>query len=316
MANNIGGMPPALRTPQQVDTTTATTAITTGPTLSTRGPTPSTLMQAPNRLHQAAAKGDYPRLLDALRSEIYRVNELSPDTGRTPLQAAQIGGHHDAAQLLINAGARVHPLEPGYTAATVSLHAAAEEGNPELLAAVLKCSKADLNKPDPLYGLTPLMFAVRGKYREAVGMLLEAGAKPNRMDARNRLPGVEAAGHGNPAVLALLLDGGASAQRPDGIGNTPLMTASLFGSLDTMTLVLEKKVPVDQPDSTGATALFKAVMSGRADKVRLLLENGADAGHVDRSGRTPLMLARQLPHAQDIVPLLEQHGRSMNGTGE
>jgi len=316
MANNISGMPPALRASQQVDPSTAATATTTGPTLSTRPPSPPTRLQDPNRLHQAAAKGDYPRLLDALKSEIYRVNELSPDTGRTPLQAAQIGGHQDAAQLLINAGARVYPLEPGYTPSTVSLHSAAEEGNPELLAAVLKGSKADLNKPDSLYGLTPLMFAVRGKHREAVGMLLEAGAKPNRMDARNKLPAVEAAGHGSTTVLALLLEGGASAQRPDGIGNTPLMAASLFGSLDTMTLVLEKKVPVDQPDSSGATALFKAVMSGRADKVRLLLENGADAGHVDRSGRTPLMLASQLPHTQVIVPLLEQHGRSMNGTGE
>ena len=96
-------------------------------------------MQHPHKLHQAAARGDYPVLLDALKRDISRVNERDPDTGRTPLQAAQAGKHDNAAQLLINAGARVHPLQPGCEPAAVSLYAAAEEGNPDLLAAVLDC---------------------------------------------------------------------------------------------------------------------------------------------------------------------------------
>lgn len=266
-------------------------------------------MQHPHRLHQAAASGDHPVLLDALKRDISRVNERDPDTGRTPLQAAQAGKHDNATQLLINAGARVHPLQPGCEPAVVLLYAAAEEGNPDLLAAVLDLSKADLNKPDPLSGLTPLMFAIRGKHLEAVDMLLRAGAKPNRPDARNRQPAVEAAGASNKALLARLLERGASAQRPDSIGNTPLMAASLLGSLDSMTLLLEKGAWVDQPDGSGATALFKAVMSGSTDKVKLLLDKGADAGHADRSGRTPLMLARQHAHMQDIVPLLEKYGK-------
>ena len=273
-------------------------------------------MQPPEVLHQAAASGDYPTLLDALKRGISRVNEVDPNTGHTPLQAAHIGKHEDAAQLLINAGARVHPLAPGDNPATVSLYAAAEEGSPELLAAVLSGSKAALNKPDPQSGLTPLMFATRGKHLEAVDTLLRAGAKASRIDARGRLPAVEAAGHGDTALLALLLEHGASAQRPDSSGNTPLMAASLLGNLDSMKLLMENGAWVNQPDDSGATALFRAVLSGSTDKVRLLLDNGADAGHADRSGRTPPMLVKQLPLLQDIALLLEQHGSGMTGARE
>jgi ankyrin repeat protein len=311
MANNIGGKPPASLISHQEDTSapaTATPAVSRGrPSLSTRDPSPPTAMQNPHVLHQAAAKGDYPALLDALKRGISRVNEVDPQTGLTPLQAAQAGKHQDAVQLLVNAGARVHPLAPGYWPGGISLYAAAEEGNLELLAALPR-SKTVLNAPDPQSGLTPLMFAIRGNHPGAVAMLLHAGARADRMDGRGRLPAVEAAGRRDTALLASLLESGASAQRPDNSGNTPLMAASLFGNLDSMTLVLEKGAWPDQPDSAGATALFKAVMSGSTDKVRLLLDHGADVRHADLSGRTPLMLAKQLPFSQEIVLLLEQHG--------
>ena len=267
-------------------------------------------------LHRAAAKGDRRALLDSVIGAMDRINEVDPQTGRTPLQAAHEGGHWHAVQLLVDAGARVHPVEPTYQPASVSLYAAAEEGNPELLTAVLSGSKAALNKPDPQSGLTPLMFATRGKHLEAVDTLLRAGAKASRIDARGRLPAVEAAGHGDTALLALLLEHGASAQRPDSSGNTPLMAASLLGNLDSMKLLLENGAWVNQPDDSGATALFRAVLSGSTDKVRLLLDNGADAGHADRSGRTPPMLVKQLPLLQDIALLLEQHGSGMTGARE
>jgi ankyrin repeat protein len=310
MANNIGGMPPASQTLRHAETpaSTSTSTTTSGqPTLSTRDPGAPAHLPDRRFLHQAAAKGDPRVLLDAVLDAMDRLDEIDPQTGRTPLQAAYAGGHEHATQLLIDAGARVHPVAPTYAPAQVSLYAAAEEGRPELLGAVLASSKADLNTPDPLSGLTPLMFAIRGRHLGAAAMLLRAGAQTGQTDARGVPPIVQAARRSWTAGLALLLEHGAVADQTDDLGRTALLVAAGNKDVDMAALLLAHEADVDHADEFGETALSNAVRAGSTELVGLLLDHHADVGRADQSGRTPLMVATQL-HFAEGVALLLAHG--------
>jgi len=258
-------------------------------------------------LHRAAAKGDRRALLDSVIGAMDRINEVDPQTGRTPLQAAHEGGHWHAVQLLVDAGARVHPVEPTYQPASVSLYAAAEEGNPELLAAVLASSKADLNTPDSLSGLTPLMFAIRGNHLKAAAVLLRAGARPDRTDASGRPPAVQAALGGKTDALFLLRQYGAPADQTDSVGRTALLVAAMYNEPEAAALLLAYDADVDHVDELGDTALSLAVRRGQAAMVELLLDHHADVGIADRYGRTPLMVATELHFAKGAALLLA-HG--------
>lgn len=313
MANNISGMPPAPPMPQSIDTRTeataaaGTSASTNGrPTLSTRDFAAPSATQASRQLHQAAAKGDRRALLEALIGAMDQVNQVDPLTGRTPLEAALESGHHDAAQLLMDAGARVHAVAPKYLPARAPLYAAAEAGNPDLLAAALASSTAVLNQPDPVSGLTPLMFAIRSKNPQAVDMLLQAGARPDQVDAAGRPPIMQAAGSGNTAVLALLLKNGAPVDQPDRAGSTALMAAAGNSNPELAALLVAHGADVDHVQSNGATALFQAVMTCRTETVRLLLDHHADAGRADHFGRRPLEIAMQLGYTEGAA-LLRAH---------
>ena len=256
-------------------------------------------------LHEAAAKGDYETLLHEVGSAMNRVDEIDPETGRTPLQAARDGGHQQAVQLLINAGARIHSVEPNYQPARVSLYAAAEGGKPELLAAVLASSKADLNKPDPLSGLTPLMLAIRAKHLASMEMLLQAGARANQTDARGRPPLVEAANMGKTEMLSLLFRYGAEADQLDGLGRSALMAAAWSDKPDAVALLLEREGDIDRMDERGDTALSLAVSARANDIIGRLIANGADVNLANHAGRTPLMDAMQHGYEDGVTLLLK-----------
>lgn len=176
----------------------------------------------------------------AIQRDSSRINEVDPLSGRTPLQAAQDGKHHHIVKLLISAGARVHPLAPGSMPATVSLYAAAEEGNPELLAAALAASKAELNTPDTLSGLTPLLFAIRGRHLDAMKMLLEVGASPDQPDRDGNTPLLEAVNWRSIETVDLLLENGADASQLAPSGCTPLVRAEALGLGEDIVLLLKR----------------------------------------------------------------------------
>ncbi|MCE5299570.1 MAG: ankyrin repeat domain-containing protein [Spirochaetia bacterium] len=110
---------------------------------------------------------------------------------------------------------------------------------------VLLKDAGDINEPD-MYGFPLLAYASEGGSVVIVKMLLEAGAKPERLFRRhhNCLTITALAGIRNRAqVLKLLLDAGA---------------------------------PVDLRGYNDNTALIEAAFSGRVDCMKLLIERGAD----------------------------------------
>jgi ankyrin repeat protein len=102
-----------------------------------------------------------------------------PDTpdrraGSTPLQDAVNGNDLDAVRLLLKHGANVNVKTWGLEQTLV--HAAAMEGPPEILAALI-ARGGDVNAGDAR-GVRPLHLAVQLKNYPAIGLLLEAGADP------------------------------------------------------------------------------------------------------------------------------------------
>lgn len=229
------------RQPEAGETSVSISTPEGQPTLFSRESTAPSLVPTRKSLHSAAESGDITALLHAFMADRTAINARDPHTGQTPLQAALTGNHQQAATMLATLGARVHEVHPLSPAENVSLHAASELGDLELLGKVLKFRAKDIDAHDPVAGLTPLAFALRGKHFDAARMLLEAGAKPEKANKD---------------------------------GSLPLVDIASFDMADAMQLLLDHGAPVDQKDGKGMTALREAARTGKEAAVKLLLASG------------------------------------------
>jgi ankyrin repeat protein len=258
------------------------------PTMSSRESTAPSLVPTRKSLHSAAESGDITALLHAFMADRTAINARDPDTGQTPLQAALTGNHQRAATMLAALGARVHEIHPLSPAKNVSLHAASELGDPELLGKVLKSSAKDIDAHDPVAGLTPLAFALRGKHLDAARMLLEAGAKPEKANKDGSLPLVDIASLDMANAMQLLLAHGAPVDLKNSKGMTALREAARTGKEAAVKLLLAYGADADQVDDVDRTVLFDAVEWRKPSIVSMLLDQGLYIDHVDRSFRTVL----------------------------
>lgn len=146
----------------------------------------------------------------------------------------------------------------------MDLHWWAESGQVEPLREAI-ASGADLEARDD-EGRTALLVAVLSGMREAIAVLLEAGADP------------DAAEEATP-------------------GYRPLQRAALAADLAPreriaiLELLLRRGADAAAADSTGTTALHLVIPWGTSEVVDELLAAGANAGAADRGGRTPFHVA-------------------------
>ncbi|MEM8600654.1 MAG: ankyrin repeat domain-containing protein [Bacteroidota bacterium] len=144
--------------------------------------TVSVLDEAPAAtLHELAAEGDAEALAVALET----ADDVDlPENFRSPLMFAAQGGHVEAVEVLLAAGADVNAVagrpgpmyRPEMTLDT-PLHIAAEAGR-EAVVDVLLAAGADL-AAENAYGTSPLVAAVYGANPAVVQRLLDAGADPD-----------------------------------------------------------------------------------------------------------------------------------------
>ncbi len=193
-------------------------------------------------------------------------------------------------------GAQKAPT-PRDIAAYMGMHAAAQKGDVEGIAALVKSSSNAIEQLDE-NGRTPLHVATFARQRTAVAALLTAGANPATLD-KDRYDAVTiAAVADDEDTLRVLLKHGASAKlitsRYDG---TALIAAAHLGHDGVVHQLLAAGAPVDHVNNLHWTALIESIVLGDGGPrhqrtASALLDAGANTQLTDRDGRTPLELAR------------------------
>jgi ankyrin repeat protein len=262
-------------------------------------------------LHAAAENGD-PELLKMLfdmSAGRLLLDRMVDDNGQTPLHVACSHGHTAAAQYMIEEldfDPRVEDLH-GKTALSCAadamaidlmeyLRGKAEPAFPVCDAALpghiaLLRWRLDHGGDVEETGetsfwdeLTPLIAAIRGGCREAIELLLDAGASPQRPAGEAGSPLHHAVEIGDTAICALLIERGACVNDWSSLHSyAPLHFAIERRNVECITLLLDKGA--DPNDKVGddfhikylpISPLFLAVREGTPEIVELLLDHGAD----------------------------------------
>lgn len=217
-------------------------------------------------LPAAAEAGDVGQVMRLL------VQGANPDDGRwlwLPLHEAARGGHNEAMDALLQAGA----------------------------------------DPDALDGLgwAPLHWAAAWGQREATVALVEAGAAVDPRNRYGYTPLHIAADRGHSSCAVALLSKGADPTIISGNEWTALHLAAASGCTETVEALIASGADANVRDANGSTPLHWATQHADKLVIEALLEAGADVNARDKKGRTPLAAAAKQGH-QSVARLLRQHG--------
>jgi ankyrin repeat protein len=118
---------------------------------------------------------------------------------------------------------------------------------------------------------------------------------------------LEAAVHGDEAVLAYMINAGHEIHPKDHPSNMPLHAACYNGRLGAAQQLISAGVDVNHLDEFGSTPLMRAAAGGNVELVEWLLHNGADATirETRKAGSTALELG---VGSANVASLLLDHG--------
>jgi len=124
---------------------------------------------------------------------------------------------------------------------------------------------------------TPLFEAVDNGHADAVGLLLDRGAKPDNPNEFGYCNYAlqSAAVMGYKKISKLLIDGGANVNMENKIGNTPLHYAAAMGNQPVVQILLDRGADPNITNKNGQTPLSKALDFGYKSIEHILLEKGA-----------------------------------------
>lgn len=259
----------------------------------------------------------------ALLDSGVNVNRTDPSNGRTLLSTAAHSGLVDITALLLCRGADP-ALSDNQRQTPLTL--AARQGHVGVLQVILDwihdqqsdTGRTLLEHADS-EGWTALRSASWGGHKEAVKMLLEAGAEVDGCDPDGRTALRAAAWGGHEEILLTLLGHSAKVDSMDHEGRTPLIAAAYMGHKEAVEILLDAGAEVDLADGDRRTALSVAALCvpsaaggrGHGEVVSLLLERGANPEHKDKDGMTPLLLASYEGH-EEVVELLLEAGADVD----
>ena len=253
-------------------------------------------IQLNNYLFEAARKGCLPalkRLLAAGASRLSRDRE-----GDTALAAAARAGRLPVVAVLIDGAAAAEKAEIDMSDARGStpLMLAIHFGRANVARALLDAGA----KVDPVNaaGETALAEAAFAADDDIGAALLAKVAKPGLLDRYGKSPICYAAARGAVRLVAALLDTGIDVNARYGADLTALMWASGFSdqtpaaqATATVKLLVARGAKLDFVDDRGRSALMIAAALNRFETARALLEAGADRNLRDKGGKSAADLA-------------------------
>ena len=189
-----------------------------------------------------------------------------------------------------------------------------------------------VDKEEPKYSQTPLMYACRQGHFEVVDLLLRRGASQKKTSARGRTALFEAIlGHHSRSgaktsgtlsrhakVVELLVlktpgDLDINMTHSQAHDRTALMLAAHKGHLEMIEILLKHpSIRIDVQDAYGATAILLAVREGHFDIVERLLKANANIEIVDFQVRRSALRCAAERDSAKIVALLLRHNADPN----
>ena len=275
--------------------------------------------------------------LNIVRTLLARGAEINPDGGQTPLMLAAKYGRMNVVRELIRQGASIDAHRDSGTALVL----AAEAGRVEVVRALLdagartdeeyahsavlaSCENGhldvlhllierdvDLYVPhgSPQCG-NALMFAVSGRHKEIVRVLLSNSVDANATSPRQTAltMAIEKCSFD---IAKLLIEGGADVNAPERANyrtyRTPLMNAVRADSLRIVEMLLQRGARMDEKCERGRTPLMMAAHHGCANIAERLIESGADIHIRSYSHKTAIDYAVEARH-DSVISLLEAKG--------
>jgi ankyrin repeat protein len=193
-----------------------------------------------------------------------------PETGRTPVHEALIGGHTDAAKLLIEAGGKE------------DLYSNIAFGKIDHVQAALAADPSRAGRPDGASRM-PLDYAAADNQLQIAKLLIESGAPVVDYElSATKVPLHYAIHTGNLAMAKLLLDSGhspntAEGRRGESATSDPALHMAIAGDkLEIIKLLLDHKADLKTRNTYSLTPLHLAAESGKANIVAMLIKAGAD----------------------------------------
>ena len=191
------------------------------------------------------------------------------------LHAAAQGGHVEALAALLDAGQDVNQRAQTRGGATPRpLHPPASNGQGEAVRPVLELG-ARLERSRSQKSATPLFLAASNGHEDAVRFLLEHGADIERGE-RSWSPLHSAVYHRDARVVNVLLEHGADPNRPDSAGQTPLFLAAGTGNVAVLAQLLSHGGDPSVRPPSGYTLLQTAAREGLPEAVAYLRRQGAE----------------------------------------
>lgn len=168
---------------------------------------------------------------------------------------------------------------------------------------------AQINRPDPHSGLTPLLRAASVGQHRSVALVLAAGAQLMQPDASGYNALFYALFADDAENIGTLMRAGMNASQPVE-GMSPLLYGITQGAAThNIEILLNWLRPADieASDPSGNHAINHAVAAGNLELARLLLRYGANVNALDQNRDPPLVVATKLQNF-DMAQLLLEAG--------
>ena len=259
-------------------------------------------------LHKAARRECCTEVFQAVLSHGVDVNATNKKN-KTALVIACHKGNTDAINILLNAGA--DPNIPDCKGATCIHHAVIKGCSKDVLETIMNHG-ADVNATNK-NNETALMLACEKGSKEAINVLLSAGADPSIAKADGDT-GLHYAVYGdcNKEVLQSILRHGVDVNATNKKNVAALMIACHKGNTDSIDTLLNAGADLNIPDCKGAMCIHHAVVNSCSkDVLQTIVNHGSDVNATNANNVTALMLACQ-KGSKDAINVLLNAGADPN----